>query len=161
MSNLNLGKVISFVAKGLLAFGALHYIFGEKKPKDTRKRIFISFAIEDEFFRDRLMDQARKENSPFDFIDMSAKKPWKQDEWKKRCRTKIKKCDGVIALISKKTHEAGGARWEMKCALEEKIPTIGMQIQWNDKGAKPKELKNKKVIRWTWNNISEFLNTLN
>lgn len=63
----------------------------------------------------------------------------------------------MIALISKRIHLASGARWEMKCALEEKLPTIGMQIKWNDKGAKPKELKNKKVIQWTWNNISDFI----
>lgn len=125
-----------------------------------RKRIFISFAIEDILYRDYLISQARKSKSPFDFIDMSAKKPWNQDEWRKRCRTKIKRCDGVIALISKRTHNAGGARWEIKCALEEKIPTIGMHIKWDDKGAKPKELKNRKVIRWTWNNIESFINNL-
>jgi nucleoside 2-deoxyribosyltransferase len=135
--------------------GILDFLFENSEPK--RKRIFISFAIEDIEYRDFLVEQARKENSPFDFIDMSAKKAWKQNEWKRRCRTKIKGCDGVIALISKRTHLASGARWEIKCALEERIPTIGMQIKWNDKGAKPKELKNKKVIRWTWENISEFI----
>jgi len=132
-----------------------------ESTKEKKKRIFISFAIEDIKYRDFLVDQARKENSPFTFIDMSAKKAWKQNEWRKRCRTKIKGCDGVIALISKNTHLAYGAKWEITCALEEKIPTIGMQIKWNDKGAKPKELKNKKVIRWTWENIEKFINSLN
>jgi len=135
--------------------GIFDFLFGGEKT--VRKRIFISFAIEDIEYRDYLVEQARMKNSPFDFIDMSAKKSWKQNEWKKRCRTKIKGCDGVIALISKRTHLASGARWEMKCALEEKVPTVGMQIKWNDKGAKPKELKNKKVIQWTWSNISEFI----
>ncbi|MEQ8554380.1 MAG: TIR domain-containing protein [Cyclobacteriaceae bacterium] len=129
--------------------------------RKKRKRIFISFAIEDIKYRDFLIDQARKENSPFDFIDMSAKKAWKQNEWRKKCRTKIKGCNGMIALISKNTHLAHGAKWEIKCALEEKIPTIGMQIKWSDKGAKPKELKNKKVIKWTWDNIENFINSLN
>lgn len=138
--------------------GIFDFLFENNEPK--KKRIFISFAIEDIEYRDFLVEQARKENSPFDFIDMSAKKAWKQSEWKRRCRTKIKGCDGVIALISKRTHLASGARWEIKCALEERIPTIGMQIKWNDKGAKPKELKNKKVIRWTWENISEFIDKI-
>lgn len=131
------------------------------EPSDSKKkRIFISFAIEDAHYRDYLVEQARKEKSPFDFVDMSAKKAWKHSEWKRRCRTKIKGCDGVIALISKKTHLAHGAKWEIKCALEEKIPTIGMQVKWHDKGAKPKELKNKKVIRWTWENIAEFIDKI-
>ncbi len=140
--------------------GFWDFIFGEEK-KEGKKRIFISFAIEDIKYRDFLVEQARKEKSPFEFVDMSVKKAWKKDEWKKKCRTKIKGCDGVIALISKNTHLAHGARWEMKCALEEKIPTIGMQVKWNNKGAKPKELKNKKVIRWTWANIEDFINSLN
>lgn len=139
--------------------GLLDFLFGEVKEK--RKRVFVSFAIEDIEYRNHLVSQARKENSPFDFIDMSAKKAWKQNEWKRRCRSKIKGCDGVIALISKNTHMANGARWEIKCALEEKVPTIGMQVKWNNKGAKPKELKNKKVIRWTWKNIETFINSLN
>ena len=139
--------------------GFWDFIFGEEK-KERKKRIFISFAIEDIKYRDFLVEQARKEKSPFEFIDMSVKKAWKQDEWKRKCRTKIKGCDGVIALISKNTHLAHGARWEIKCALEEKIPTIGMQVKWNNKGAKPKELKNKKVIRWTWANIEDFINDL-
>lgn len=52
------------------------------------------------------MNQARKENFPFDFIDMSIKKSWGQDEWKRRCRTIIIGYDGVIALTSKRTHLA-------------------------------------------------------
>ena len=138
--------------------GIFDFLFENNEPK--RKRIFISFAIEDVKYRDHLVRQARREKSPFDFIDMSAKKAWKQSEWKKRCRMKIRGCDGVIALISKRTHLANGARWEMKCALEEKIPTIGMQVTWNDKGAKPKKSKNKKVIRWTWDNISDFIDKI-
>lgn len=39
------------------------------------KRIFISFAIEDERLRDFLKGQAKNENSPFEFVDMSVKKP--------------------------------------------------------------------------------------
>ena len=39
-----------------------------------KKRIFISFAIEDEQLRDLLVGQARNDNSPFEFIDMSVKK---------------------------------------------------------------------------------------
>lgn len=53
-------------------------------------------------------------------MDMSAKSPWKQSEWKKKCRTKIKRSDGVIVLLSENIWHAGGARWEIKCAREEK-----------------------------------------
>ena len=141
--------------------GLLDWLFGtEKKQKETRKKVFISFAIEDIEYRDYLVEQARKKHSPFDFIDMSVKKEWEQDEWQKRCRTKIKRCDGVIALLSKNTHKASGARWEMKCAKEEKIKIVGMHIKKNDKGAVPPELKGKKIILWNWNNLEQFIKNL-
>lgn len=122
-------------------------------------RIFISFAAEDAHYRDLLKGQAKNERSPFDFTDMSVKEPWDR-EWKTNCRTKIKGCDGVIALLSKKTYNADGARWEMKCANEEKIPIIGVHIHKDDKGAIPPELAGKKVIEWAWSGIASFLNSL-
>ena len=122
-------------------------------------RVFISFAAEDSTYRHLLKGQARNERSPFDFIDMSVKEPW-DEKWKTNCRTKIKSCDGVIALLSKKTYNADGARWEMNCANEEKIPIIGVHIDKDDKGAIPPELMDKKVIEWTWPGIASFINSL-
>ena len=122
-------------------------------------RIFISFAVEDAQYRDMLRGQARNERSPFEFVDMSVKEPW-DNQWKTMCRTKIKGCDGVIALLSKKTGNAEGARWEMKCAIEEGIPIIGVHIHKDDKGAIPPELQGKKVIEWTWAGIKRFLDSL-
>lgn len=141
--------------------GLLEWLFGaEENNNERRKKVFISFAIEDIEYRNYLVEQAKKKNSPFYFIDMSAKKAWKQSKWKKRCRTKIKQCDGVIALLSKKTHLAGGARWEMQCAIEERVKITGMHIFKNNKGAIPTELKGKRVIEWSWNNLEKFVNDL-
>jgi len=123
------------------------------------KRIFISFAIEDEYARDFLVGQSKNAKSPFDFTDMSVKEPW-SSEWKTKCRTKIKGCDGVIALISKKTSKADGALWEMKCAKDENIPMLGVHIQKDDKGAVPQELSGCKTIEWSWDGISNFINAL-
>ncbi|NJM73956.1 MAG: hypothetical protein HC862_29770 [Scytonema sp. RU_4_4] len=124
-----------------------------------QKRIFISFAVEDSNARDFLVGQARGERSPFEFMDMSVKQPW-DNAWKTNCRRKIKGCDGVIALLSKKTWNADGARWEMKCAAEEGIPLIGVHIYKDDKGAIPPELAGHKVIEWTWVGIASFINGL-
>lgn len=125
----------------------------------ANKRIFISFAVEDVKYRDFLVGQARNNNSPFEFVDMSVKEPW-SDSWKTRCRIKIKGCDGVIALISKNTMNADGARWEMKCAGEEGIPMLGVQIFSNNYGVVPPELQGYRVIDWTWEGIARFINGL-
>jgi hypothetical protein len=52
--------------------------------KSSRKKIFISFAIEDETYRDHLVNQAKNERSPFTFVDMSVKQPWNEEEWKQK-----------------------------------------------------------------------------
>lgn len=151
------------IGAGLIAIIAK--AFSEEEDKKTinltsKKKIFISFAIEDETYRDYLVQQAKNERSPFNFVDMSVKSPWNEDEWKKRCRTKIKKCDGMIVMLSKQTYHSSGARWEIKCAREEGIPVIGMHIKKNDKGTIPPELKGKPIIEWSWENLSNSINKI-
>ena len=124
------------------------------------KRVFISFAVEDKTYRDFLVGQARNNNSPFEFVDMSVKEPW-DDKWKTRCRTKIKGCDGVIALVSKNTKNADGQLWEIKCAKEESIPVRGVYTKSDDKPATlPSELSGVRVVNWTWENIKNFIDSL-
>ena len=124
------------------------------------KRVFISFAIEDKWARDYLVGQAKNENSPFEFVDMSVKEPW-DDKWKTRCRTKIKGCDGVIALVSKNTKNADGQLWEVKCAKEEGVRTRGVYTSSDDRPSiLPKEFDGIRVVGWTWNNIKNFVDSL-
>jgi hypothetical protein len=124
------------------------------------KRIFISFAIEDKHYRDFLVGQARNKKSPFEFVDMSVKEPW-SNQWKTRCRTRIKGCDGVIALVSKNTLRASGQLWEVKCAKEEKVPVRGVYVTEDNRPARlPEEFDGVRVVNWTWSNISNFINSL-
>jgi len=124
-----------------------------------KKRIFISFAVEDKFARDNLVFQAQQKNTPFDFVDMSVKEPW-DSEWKTRCRTRIKGCDGFIAMVSDNTYNAAGARWEIKCAYEESVPVLPLYI--HDEGVKrlPPELEGHRVYHWTWDVVASFLDNL-
>ena len=142
----------------LIAVGAgfiLKELFGSSDVK--KKRLFISFAIEDQKYRDFLVAQAKNEKTSFTFIDMSVKEPWDENEWKKRCRTKIKSCDGVLVLLSKKTWQSSGARWEIRCAKEENIPVIGMRINKKERASIVPELKGSKVIIWSWDNVAHFI----
>jgi len=59
------------------------------------------------------------------------KKPW-DSAWKTECRQRIKGCAGVIALISKNTKNADGARWEIKCAVDEGVSILGVHIFQDD-----------------------------
>ncbi len=145
---------------GLAAAGLLYFLFRPNKKKspnsDRRKRVFISFSMKDVRYRDYLVEQAKKSNSPFDFVDMSVKEPWKRN-WKKLCRTRIKECDGVIVLLSGKTWSSSGARWEAKCAKEEEIPVVGMRIFKHDQRPIPPELRKSEIVTWSWKNLEKII----
>lgn len=124
------------------------------------KRIFVSFAKEDIRLRDLLKGQARNENSSFEYIDMSVKEPW-DTAWKTNCRTKIKGCDGMIAIVTKNTKNADGQIWEIRCAKEESIPIIGIYGHDDQKDATtPAECGSVKIVNWAWDNITNWLNNI-
>lgn len=136
----------------------IDWLFGTEEPKKrSKKKVFISFAIEDKKFRDFLVSQAKNSRSPFELSDMSVKEPWPQSEWKRKCRMKIKQCDCMIVLLSKNTWHSSGARWEIICAREEGLRLLGMHIKKDDKGAIPPELHGKRIIEWSWEKLEKFL----
>ena len=73
----------------------------------NKKVLFIAFAIEDERQRDFLKGQSLHPRAPFEFIDMSVKEPYDND-WKDRVRTRIRRSDGVIVLVSKNSLTSSG-----------------------------------------------------
>jgi hypothetical protein len=123
----------------------------------TSKRIFVGFAVEDKRYRDLLKGQSRLGDSPISYTDFSVKQPWDR-AWKSSCRSRIKGCDGMIALLSNNVRNADGARWEIKCAAEEGIPILGVYVK--DDRYKPPEIAGKRVITWTWNGIGNWINGL-
>ena len=78
------------------------------------KTIFIAFAIEDERMRDFLKGQSLLTNSPFEYVDMSVKQAYDTD-WKNKVRTRIRRSDGVIILVSKNSLTSSGQKWEIQC----------------------------------------------
>jgi len=124
----------------------------------TTHRVFIAFAVEDRYYRDLLKGQSLNTRSPFEYTDMSVKVPW-DSGWKERCRTRIKGCDGMIAMLSRNSLRATGQRWEIACAKEERIPLIGVYIHASDQSSPP-EMSGIRKVPWTWKDIQEFIDSL-
>src|SRR6266571_4396680 len=122
-----------------------------------KKVVFIAFAVEDVRQRDLLVGQAINTDTPFEFIDMSVKDPY-DSGWKERVRTRIRRSDGVIALVSKNSLKSSGEKWEIACAKEEKKKMIGLQAYSDDKTAPP-ELAGHRTIAWTWQGIADFIDS--
>jgi hypothetical protein len=121
----------------------------------TKKVVFIAFAIEDETLRDFLKGQSLNARTDFEYIDMSVKEPY-DTGWKDRVRTRIRRSDGVIALISKNSLNSTGQKWEIQCANEEGKKVIGIWCRTDDKTA----ISGIRIVDWTWDNVSNFINSL-
>jgi hypothetical protein len=120
-----------------------------------KKVVFVAFAIEDESARNLLKGQSLNTKSPFEYIDMSVKEPYDND-WKERVRTRIRRSDGVIVLVSKNSLKSSGQKWEIECAREEKKKIIGIWAYTDDRT----KIEGLNTIVWTWDGIKNFIDSL-
>ena len=119
------------------------------------KTVFVAFAIEDENQRNLLKGQALNTDTPFEYVDMSVKDAY-ESGWKEKVRTRIRRSDGVIALVSKNSLKSEGQKWEISCAKEEKKKILGVWAYSNDRT----ELPGVKTVTWSWDNIKNFITGL-
>jgi nucleoside 2-deoxyribosyltransferase len=135
------------------------YTFSRLDPAMAdEKVVFIAFAKEDEGSRNLFTGQRVNASTPFSFTDMSVKEPY-ESEWKQRVQTRIRRSDGVIALISANTPRATGQLWEIKCAVAEGKPLLGIWLDDNYR-TKPPEMGNAPCKTWTWPNVAAFIDNL-
>lgn len=120
-----------------------------------KKVIFVAFAIEDERQRDFLTGQSLNTNSPFEYMDMSVKEAY-DTNWKDRVRTRIKRSDGVIVLVSKNSLDSSGQKWEIQCAQQEKRKILGIWAYKDDRT----NIVGVRTVVWTWPSITAFIDSL-
>ena len=120
-----------------------------------KKVVFVAFAIEDEKSRNLLKGQSLNTKCPFEYVDMSVKEAYDED-WKERVRTRIRRSDGVIVLVSKNSLKSSGQNWEISCAKAEKKKIRGLWISKDDHT----KLDGVNTVVWTWDNVSEFIDSL-
>ncbi|HJX97093.1 MAG TPA: TIR domain-containing protein [Candidatus Acidoferrum sp.] len=121
----------------------------------ANKVVFVAFAIEDEGQRNLLKGQSLNTKTPFEFVDMSVKEAY-DSAWKERVRTRIKRSDGVIALVSKNSLTSTGQQWEIACAKEEKKKVLGIYAYTNDRTY----LAGVNTVTWTWDAVKDFIDSL-
>jgi hypothetical protein len=102
-----------------------------------------------------LKGQSLNTRCPFEYVDMSVKEAYDQN-WKERVRTRIRRSDGVIALVSKNSLTSSGQKWELTCAKDERQPLRGIWVYRNDRTS----LDGVSTVVWTWNNVAAFIDRL-
>jgi hypothetical protein len=125
-----------------------------EKMVDT-KVVFVAFAIEDERQRDFLKGQSLNTASPFEYIDMSVKEAY-DENWKERVRTRVRRSDGIIALVSNSSLSSSGQKWEISCARDEKKKVLGIWAYRDDRT----NLPGVNTVVWTWPGIENFIDSL-
>jgi hypothetical protein len=121
----------------------------------NKKTLFVAFAIEDERQRDFLKGQSLNTASPFEYVDMSVKEAY-DSEWKEKVRTRIRRSDGVIALVSSNSLTSSGQKWEISCAIEEKKKIRGIWAYTDDRT----NLVGVNTVVWSWQAITIFIDGL-
>ncbi|CAH0245623.1 hypothetical protein SRABI70_02833 [Pseudomonas sp. Bi70] len=120
-----------------------------------KKVVFVAFAIEDARIRDMIKGQSLHTDSPFEYVDMSVKEAY-DEEWKKKVRTRIKRSDGVLVIVSKNSPSSTGQKWEILCANEEGKPVKGIRAYKDDSTA----IAGVSTMTWTWKNIASWIDSL-
>jgi hypothetical protein len=120
-----------------------------------KKVIFVAFSMDDVKSRDLLKGQSLNTQSSFEYVDMSVKEPY-DSGWKERVRTRIRRSDGIIVLVSKNSTTSSGQKWEIQCAKEEKKRIMGLWVYKDDRT----NIEGVSTKVWTWDNISAFIDSL-
>jgi hypothetical protein len=120
-----------------------------------KKVVFVAFAIEDVGQRDMLKGHSLNPKCPYEYIDYSVKEAYESD-WKDKVRTRIRRSDGVIVLVSKNSLTSTGQKWEIECAKEEKKPIYAIWIYKDDRTT----IAGVTTKVWTWDGVTDFINSL-
>lgn len=124
----------------------------------AKRRVFISFHVDDEPQVELLRQQAKDEKYDIEFIDYSVKEPF-DNKWKTRCTERIKRSSVFLCMIGPETYKREAVLWEINKAYGLGRKVIGVRI-YRDKNHKiPKPLKDNKakIVHWNLSDIAQEL----
>ena len=121
-------------------------------------RAFISFQMEDRWARDFIVQHARDNRNDIAFQDYSVQDPF-DSKWKTECSRRIVLTKGTIVLIGATTWQSEAVIWEIAETIRQGHYIFGIQINRDKTHFVPNGLPTQNVIRWDFNQISQWLST--
>lgn len=122
------------------------------------KTVYLACAEEDELFRELFTTQWARAGASARFLRSPDEGP-DTEGWKKDVEERIRRSDGVIALVGGYTPTSDAALWPIRCAAAEGKPLMGLWLETGHR-VKPSEMGAARCHSWTWENIGEFLDAL-
>ncbi len=115
-------------------------------------RAFVSFAMEDRWGRDFLVEHAHQRNNAIGFVDYSVHEPF-DERWRTQCRVRIARTAGTIVLVGQTTAKSPAVAWEIAETIRLGHPGFGIQINRDMNWALPVGLPASRVVRWDFGAI--------
>ena len=121
----------------------------------AKLKMFVSFDYETDLsLKGNLVAQAELPDSPFSVTDVSLQEREPEQEWLRKAKSAIAKCDVFVVILGRNTHSAPGVLQEIEIAK-------GMnkrRFQLRPQGAKWNPMKGAgEMIVWTWENLRRKL----
>lgn len=123
----------------------------------AKPRAFISFDFDhNKTDRDLFVGQIKNSKTPFEIQDWSSKKQLPQKKWEDLINQKINKCNMLIVLVGKHTHNATGVKKEIAFAHNNNVPVFGIYLSETTLTTKlPPGLQRNRTISWKWDKVSD------
>lgn len=121
-----------------------------------RKKLFVSYAIEEKKVLNAFLTESKKENVNYDLVYMAEKDPL-SDEWRNNLRQTINDCDGAVFLLTPYLKISEGAFWEMKYSRELSKPMICVFVGDGTIRDKPVDLTGVTTMVMSWTRLNEFV----
>lgn len=124
----------------------------------SKKRVFISFHMDDLYAKKLLESQAKSDKFDLEFINYSVNEPF-DSKWKTQCKERITNTSTVICLIGEKTWNRPAVLWELETAYALGKKVIGVRIYRDKYHITPAPIRNNRsaVVNW---NISDIVRSL-
>jgi len=125
-----------------------------KPPPAPRRKIFLSFRVEDLDRVNLFRGQAKNENSDLDFIDYSLRAPFNSEnaEYIKRgIRERIKQSSVTVILVSKETHKSEWVDWEIRESIRLGKGVVAVKLEDDPSMKYPKALEEHGIQPVSWN----------
>ena len=118
--------------------------------------IFVSFDFDnDRKLKDFIIQQARRQDSPFQVVDHSLKEAAPERSWEHKAARAIARAKVVLVMVGPHTHRAPGVRKEIRMAREQGKRVVQI-IGYRDGQYTPVKGAGQ-LYRWNWDNLAKIL----